>query len=162
MIKQKLNFFFFVFLFLFLSFISRVPSLEDVEVYRLTFCKENPGNKCAPWLFLKTIPLPLAGVQTSKVNTTLSQLWGNMHILIYCISWTNTVFFLSTAFEPRPRWKLEKYTPYKYVCFHHWTLEYKLHSHEPHVSICLCKLRLDDLNCSSLHGNKTNIEKSWI
>lgn len=82
---------------------------------------------------------------------------GHSYLLLFI---HNTVFFLLNAFERVPKWKLEKYTPYEYVCFHHWSLEYKLHLNRPQVSICLRKLRLDDLNCSSLQGYKTNIERT--
>lgn len=119
--------------------------------------RESAVISVPPWLFLKTIPPTLASVQTSKVNNSHREKHGHSYLMHFI---QNTVFFLLNAFECVPEWKLEKYTPYKYVCFHHWSLEYKLHLNKPQVSICLCKLRLDDLNCSSLQGYKTNIERT--
>lgn len=60
---------------------------------------------------------------------------------------------MSNAFERAPGRKLEKYTPYKYVCFHQRALEYKLHLNKPQVSMCLRKLWPGRLEAGALRAD---------
>ena len=79
------------------------------------FKKRVLGNKCAPWLFLKTIPPPLACVQTSKVNTTSHREKHGHSYLLHFVQ--NTVFFLFNSFWACAKMKIRINTHYINMCF---------------------------------------------
>lgn len=118
-----------------------------------TILRRESCNKCAPWLFLKTSPPLLARLQTSKVNIYREKHWHS-----YLLHFTqNSNLFVKYFLHVCQNENLKNT---HHVCFHHRSLEYKRHLNKPHVSICLCKLQLDDLDCNALQGYKTNIERT--
>lgn len=137
---------------------NQTPASRDIEEYHLPFQEENLGLYVCPVIISENYSSSTGQSPNLQSKHTSHREKRGHSYLLHCIQ--NTVFFLWNAFEFVPKWELEKYTTYKYVCFHHRSLEYKLHLDKPQVSICLCKLQLDDLNCSPLQEYKTNIERT--